>query len=107
MCFQSLILPSVHRCSAGETYCLPFHHSLCICVVHLHHVTVLVGVLYSYLLFICVIYICTDCSPLPSSVQDDGDVEDDMTIREVRVAKYHKLSEIAVSPLTITKQLIQ
>lgn len=32
---------------------------------------------------------CTDCSPVASYLQDDVDVEDDMTIREVRQTHSH------------------
>ena len=31
--------------------------------------------------------LCTDCSPIAFHQQDDGDVEDDMTIREVGCCK--------------------
>lgn len=60
---------------------LPFvYHPPCVCVFYT------LGFFIS-LCWVCTLHVsvfCTDCSPVASCLQDDVDVEDDMTIREVR-----------------------
>ncbi len=90
-----------------------------------HPITACVFVLYMFCVFIllCLVctlnafVLCTHCSPIVSCLQDDGDVEDDMTIREVRqrashttdiyTPTYNQLETRLLVRQPIRKQLIQ
>ncbi len=103
MCFQYVIVASVYRRSAQSAvqinvYCdhnklditvyLPFvHDSITTCVF--------LSNMFGFFIFLCsvcsqsVFVLSPDGSPVASFLQDDGDVEDDMTIREVRQTHGH------------------
>ncbi|KAG7235364.1 hypothetical protein INR49_032704 [Caranx melampygus] len=58
-------------------------------------ITERVFVFYASLHVVCVhvCVFCSDCVTVPSSVQDDGDLEDDMTIREIAEWEEKQLDE--------------
>lgn len=105
LCVFNVSVDSLHRCSeAGpvEKYKQMVTEMITtmisiVCVPFVYHpLTACVFVLYSLGLFMllcevvcCICLFFTDC--FPSSLQDDGDVEDDMTIREVRRAATQNL----------------
>lgn len=104
MCFQCVSWLSAQMQWSGSSwkvqrngYWDDNHLISIVCVPFVYHpLTACVFVLYSLGLFMllcevvcCICLFFTDC--FPSSLQDDGDVEDDMTIREVRRAATQNL----------------